>query len=454
MGSGLSITTRPQLSSSHKDALMTPPDRPASPSRVFARLKRIERRHVAAVLRTETVGGALLIAFALLGLLWANSPWRASYDTVKNTVVGPHLWHLDLSLADWAADFLLAFFFLVAGIELKHELQAGELSNPRAAALPVVSALCGMIVPIGVYLAVSAGHTNAGEGWAVPTATDIAFALAVLAVVGQNLPSALRAFLLTLAVVDDLGAIIIIAIAYTDSIDTGALVIAAVLLLAFYVVQRMRITSLWLNVPLGLAIWIAVHASGVHATVAGVAIGLMLRGRRHGDSDEDHDDELQSPAEKVQWRLQPFSAGFCVPVFAIMSAGVYVGGKTLGSLVSDQIPLAIAAGLFIGKAVGVFGGAYLTARFTRAELSDELQWRDIAAVSALTGVGFTVSLLIAELGFSDSPDVLNLAKGGVLLGSLASALFAVVLLRRRDRFYDQLCTAEESEDSELVLGRE
>lgn len=437
---------------------MTPPDRPAAPFRVFARLRRIERRHVADVLRAETVGGALLIVFALLGLLWANSPWRASYDTVKNTVVGPHLWHLDLSLADWAADFLLAFFFLVAGIELKHELQAGELSNPRAAALPVVSALCGMVVPIGVYLTVSAGHPDAGAGWAVPTATDIAFALAVLAVVGQNLPSALRAFLLTLAVVDDLGAIIIIAIAYTADIDAVALVIAAVLLVAFYVLQRRRITSLWLNVPLGLAIWIAVHASGVHATVAGVAIGLMLHGRHHGDgyteADEERDNEPRSPAEKVQWVLQPFSAGFCVPVFAIMSAGVYIGGKTLGSLVSNQIPLAVAAGLFVGKAVGVFGGAYLTARFTRAELSDELRWRDIAAVSTLTGVGFTVSLLISELAFTDTPELLNLAKGGVLLGSLVSALVAVVLLRRRDRFYDQLCVAEEAEDGEPVLGRE
>jgi Na+:H+ antiporter, NhaA family len=443
---------------------MTPPDRPAVPQRAFARLKRIERRHVAEVLRTETVGGTLLIVFALLGLLWANSPWRASYDTVKNTVVGPHLWHLDLSLASWAADFLLAFFFLVAGIELKHELQAGELSDPRAAVLPVVSALCGMVVPIGVYLAVSAGHPDGGDGWAVPTATDIAFALAVLAIVGQNLPSALRAFLLTLAVVDDLGAIIIIAVAYTATIDTVALAIAVLLLVVFYALQRRRITHLWLNVPLGLAIWIAVHASGIHATVAGVAIGLMLRGRAHANGnadpaadkaqDEGHGDEHRSPAEKVQWVLEPFSAGFCVPLFAIMSAGVYVGGKTLSTLLSDRIPLAIAAGLLIGKSVGVFCGAYLTARFTRAELSDELRWRDIAAVSTLTGVGFTVSLLISELAFTDAPEVLNLAKGGVLLGSLVSALIAVVLLRRRDRFYDQLCTDEDSEDAELALGRE
>ncbi|NUR27783.1 MAG: Na+/H+ antiporter NhaA [Catenulispora sp.] len=417
---------------------MTPPARPAAPLRVFARLKRIERRHVAAVLRTETVGGALLIAFAAAGLVWANSPWSAAYETVKDTVVGPHLWHLDLSLAEWAADFLLAFFFLVAGIELKHELQVGELSDPRAAVLPVVSALCGMVVPIGVYLAVSAGQEHAASGWAVPTATDIAFALAVLAVAGQNLPSALRAFLLTLAVVDDLGAIIIIAVAYTAKIDIVALVVAVVMMIAFYLLQRLGITALWLNVPLALAIWIAVHASGVHATVAGVAIGLMLQGSSQKGS---------SPAEHVQWWLQPFSAGFCVPVFAIMSAGVNVGGGTLGSLFTDRIPLAIAAGLFIGKTVGVFGGAYLTARFTRAELSDELRWSDVAAVATLTGVGFTVSLLIAELAFDDAPEVLNLAKGGVLEGSLVSSVVAVILLRRRNRFYVQLCVDEASEDS-------
>ncbi|NUR58308.1 MAG: Na+/H+ antiporter NhaA [Catenulispora sp.] len=417
-----------------------PPARPAAPLRVFARLKRIERRHVAAVLRTETVGGALLITFALVGLIWANSPWSGAYETVKDTVVGPHLWHLDLSLASWAADFLLAFFFLVAGIELKHELQVGELSEARAAVLPVVSALCGMLVPIGVYLAVSAGHQHAASGWAVPTATDIAFALAVLAVAGQNLPSALRAFLLTLAVVDDLGAIIIIAVAYTANIDAVALVVAVLLMIAFYLAQRLRITSLWLNVPLGLVVWIAVHASGIHATVAGVAIGLMLRGTRD-------DEEESPPAERVQWWLQPFSAGFCVPVFAVMSAGVSIGGDTFGALFTDRIPLAIAAGLFVGKAVGVFGGAYLTARFTRAELSDELRWSDIAAVATLTGVGFTVSLLIAELAFEDAPDLLNLAKGGVLEGSLLSSLVAVVLLRRRNRFYIQLCGDEDTEDT-------
>lgn len=420
-----------------------PPGGPSLPRRIFHRLSRIERRHVAEVLRAETVGGGLLIGFALVALVWANSPWSAGYRGFVHTTVGPHLWHLDLTLGEWAADFLLAFFFLVAGIELKHELQVGDLSDPREAVLPVVSAVCGMVCPILVYLLVSAGEKHAGSGWAIPTATDIAFALAVLAVVGQNLPSALRAFLLTLAVVDDLGAIVIIATVYTAKIDFVALGIGAALLVVLYVLQRMRVRSWWIYVPLGLAIWIAVHASGVHATVAGVAIGLILRGTR--DRLPDGSPEQHSPGEAVEHTLRPFSAGFCVPMFALTSAGVSLAGGTLGHVFTDRIPLAVAVGLFLGKFLGVFGGAYLTARFTRAELSDALQWRDIAAVSVLAGVGFTVSLLITELAFQDDGDLLNLAKGGVLLGSLLSAAVATVLLRKRDRFYDRLCRDEESD---------
>ncbi len=421
---------------------MTSTAPPRLPTRVFRRLPRLERGRLAEILRTETVGGALLIIFAIVALVWANSPWSASYESVKNTAIGPHLWHLDLSLAAWAADFLLAFFFLVAGIELKHELQVGELSDMKAAIVPVASAVCGMLVPVLVYLVVSAGEEHAGSGWAIPTATDIAFALAVLAVVGQNLPSALRAFLLTLAVVDDLGAIVIIATVYTAEIDFGALGIGVALLVLFYVLQRRRVTSWWIYLPLALAIWIAIHASGVHATVAGVAIGLLLRGVP--DEYPDGSMEKHSPAEAVEHTIRPFSAGFCVPMFALASAGVSLSGGTLGDVFEDRVPLAIAAGLFVGKALGVFGGAFLTARFTRAELSDDLQWRDIAAISALAGVGFTVSLLIAELAF-ENEHLLTLAKAGVLLGSLVSAAVAVFLLRRRDRFYDVLCLEEETD---------
>jgi NhaA family Na+:H+ antiporter len=422
---------------------MTSTAPPRLPARAFHRLTRLERGRLAEILRTETVGGALLIIFAIVALVWANSPWSASYESVKNKTIGPHLWHLDLSLANWSADFLLAFFFLVAGIELKHELQVGELSDMKAAVVPVVSAVCGMLVPIVVYLVVSAGAEHAGSGWAIPTATDIAFALAVLAVVGQNLPSALRAFLLTLAVVDDLGAIIIIATVYTAKIDFAALGIGAALLVLFYVLQRRRVKSWWVYVPLGLAIWIAIHASGVHATVAGVAIGLLLRGVR--DENADGTVEAHSPGEAAEHAIRPFSAGFCVPMFALASAGVTLTGGTLGDVFKDRIPLAIAAGLFVGKFLGVLGGAYLTARFTRAELSDDLEWRDIAAISALAGVGFTVSLLISELAFDDDEHLLTLAKAGVLLGSLVAAAGSVFLLRRRDRFYDQLCLEEETD---------
>jgi Na+:H+ antiporter, NhaA family len=265
----------------------------------------------------------------------------------------------------------------------------------------------------------------------------------VLAVVGQNLPSALRAFLLTLAVVDDLGAILIIATVYTEKIDFTALAIGAALLVVFYLLQRKRVSAWWIYVPLGLAIWIAVHASGVHATVAGVAMGLILRGTR--DEYPDGTKETKSPGELVEHFMRPISAGLAVPLFALFSAGVPLSGSVLGDVFTDRIPLGIAAGLFIGKSIGIFGGAFLMARFTRAELSDDLQWRDVFAVSVLAGVGFTVSLLISELAFKNDEHLLDLTKAAVLVGSLISALVAVVLLRRRDRFYDRLCSMEESE---------
>ena len=416
---------------------------PSLRTKAFRRPNRLERGWLAEVLRTETVGGALLMAFALIALLWANSPWKHAYETLRTTTFGPHIWHLNLSFSDWAADFLLAFFFLVAGIELKRELQIGELSDLRAALLPIVAAACGMVVPALLYLAISAGADQAGSGWAIPMATDIAFALAVLALAGQNLPSALRVFLLTLAVIDDLGAIIIIATVYTEHLDFAALGIAAALLVVFYILQRRRVTSWWIYVPLGLAVWVAVQASGVHATVAGVAMGLLMRVTH--DTGPDGAEEHVSPGEHVEHAVRPISAGIAVPLFALFSVGVSLSDSTLSSLVDNRVPIAIAAGLFIGKPLGVCGGAYLTARFTRAELSDELAWRDIFAVSVLAGVGFTVSLLISELAYATDEKLLNLAKAAVLIGSVLSALVAVVLLRRRDRFYDQLCAIEESD---------
>ena len=248
---------------------------PASRPVLFGRLPRGERAFITDALRQETVGGALLLGAALAGLVIANSAWSDAYDSLKAYVIGPAALHLDLSLEEWAADGLLAIFFFVAGLELKRELVVGTLKDPAKAVLPVLAALGGMVMPAVIFLAITAGDERARDGWAIPMATDIAFALAVLAVVGSHLPPALRAFLLTLAVVDDLGAITVIAIFFTDHLEVIPLVGAIALLVCYLYLQRARVTAWWVYVPLAFTIWALVHASGVHATVAGVALGLL-----------------------------------------------------------------------------------------------------------------------------------------------------------------------------------
>jgi NhaA family Na+:H+ antiporter len=295
-----------------------------------------------------------------------------------------------------------------------------------------------MALPALFYFVINA---NGGDldGWAIPTATDIAFALAVLAVIGTNLPSALRAFLLTLAVVDDLLAITIIAVFYTSSVNFGALGLAVVGLVVFYLLQRFRVRGWWYYLPLAVVIWALVHASGVHATVAGVAMGLLMR--VVPDADEEH-----SPAEHLEHVVRPISAGLAVPLFALLSAGVVVSGGVLGDVFTQRMPLGIMVGLIAGKAIGIFGGTYLTARFTRAELNEELAWSDVAGVAMLAGVGFTVSLLISELAFGDHPVLTDEAKAAVLVGSLLSALCASVMLRMRNNKYRGLCEEEDRDE--------
>lgn len=289
---------------------------PTPRRKLLGRLSLPERRFVADALRAETVGGVLLLVAAIAALLWANIPAvSASYDSVLSFHIGPAALGLDLSLQHWAADGLLAVFFFVAGIELKRELVAGDLRDPKAAALPVIAAVCGMATPALVYVLVNAFGGGAMNGWAVPTATDIAFALAVLAVIGTSLPSALRAFLLTLAVVDDLFAIMIIAVFFTSEIDFLALGGAVVGLVLFWFLLRKGVHGWYVYVPLALVIWGLMYNSGVHATIAGVAMGLMLRcSRKEG--------ERQSPGEHIEHLVRPFSAGIAVPLFALFSAGV------------------------------------------------------------------------------------------------------------------------------------
>ncbi|MEY9968144.1 NhaA family Na+:H+ antiporter [Streptacidiphilus sp. MAP12-16] len=415
-------------------------DGPTPRRQFLGRLPLPERAFLADALRAETVGGILLLVAAVIALIWANS-WPAAYQSVLNHTVGPHgPLHLDLTLETWANDGLLAVFFFVAGIELKRELVAGELRDPKAAVLPVVAAVCGVVLPAIVYTVVNSGPGGHPSGWAIPTATDIAFALGILAIVATHLPSALRAFLLTLAVVDDLIAILIIAIFYSHGIKLWALGLAVLGLVLFYVLHRMRVHGWYLYVPLAFVIWALMHESGIHPTVAGVAMGLMLRCTR--DPGEEH-----SPAEHIEHLVRPFSAGFCVPVFALFAAGVSVNPGAVAAVFTQASPLGVVLGLLVGKTVGIFGGAWLAARFTRAELNPDLEWRDLFAVSVLAGIGFTVSLLISELAFAHDPALAAHNKAAVLVGSLICAVIATVLLRLRNRSYRLLCEEEDAEQA-------
>ena len=385
---------------------------------VFPALSGDESTYLGDLFRREAVGGTIALVAAAVAVVWANSPWAASYEELRHLAIGP------LDVEHWAADGALTLFFFVAGLELKRELVVGSLRRVSDAAVPVVAAVCGVAVPAAIYFLLNTGPAGEPEGWAIPAATDIAFALAVLAVVGSNLPTALRAFLLTLAVVDDLIVITIIAVFYTEELSLGWLVLAGVALGLFAVAQRFRVRSPLLLVPLALAAWWCTHESGIHATIAGVALGLLVR--VHRDEGEE-----RSPCERLEHLLSPVSSGIAVPFFALMSAGVVV---TLnGELIRDPVVLGVFFGLLVGKPVGVFGGAWLVTRVTRAELNDDLSWRDVSGVAVIAGIGFTVSLLVADLSFTG--DQRDAAKAAVLAGSLVAAIAGALLLGHRDRFY-------------------
>jgi Na+:H+ antiporter, NhaA family len=399
-------------------------------TRVFTRGDWPEARRVAALLRQETVGGALLLIAAVAALAWANSPWRDGYHDLVAHEIGPDALHLQLSLAHWTSDGLLAVFFFLAGLELKHEFTHGALRDPGKAVVPIVAACCGVAVPAILYAAWQLYGGGALKGWAIPTATDIAFALAVLAVIGTHLPAALRSFLLTLAVVDDLIAITIIALFYTSSISIIWLVVAGLGLAAFGITMRRGRNPLLLT-GFGLITWLAVLNSGIHATVAGVALGLLVPvTARPG--------EHSSLGERIDSRLRPVSAAICVPLFAFCAAGVTVVGGGLGDALSDPVTVGVVIGLVLGKTIGVFGGTALTVRLTRAELDDDLAWSDVFGLSLLAGVGFTVSLLIGELAFGDGSIADEHVKLGILGGSLLAALLATVLLRSRNATYRRI----------------
>lgn len=390
-----------------------------------------ETTRVSDLLREEAVGGYLLITAGTIAVVWANTPASGTYESLRNLTLGPGALHLNLTLHEWASDGLLALFFFVIGLEVKREFVAGDLRDPRRAAPPIGAAVGGMVAPALIFIAVTAvADPNAIRGWAIPTATDIAIAVAVLAIVGRYLPAALRMFLLTLAVVDDLLAVIVIALFYTNDLVPLALVLAAVPLVLFTIAVQKRIHTPWLLAPLAIATWALVHESGIHATIAGAALAFTVP--VHSSSGES-DPGL---AEYLEHRVRPLSSGLALPVFAFFAAGVDVDG--LGGLrasLANPISIAVIAGLILGKTLGIFGTTFAMARLTKARLSDDIEWIDLFGLALLGGIGFTISLLVAELAYGTGTVETAVAKAAVLTGSLLCALCAATVLLVRNRVH-------------------
>ena len=379
-------------------------------------------------LHSETFAGGMLLLGAAIALFWANSPWRDAYASLSNTVIGPEALHLDLTIGTWAADGLLAIFFFVVGLELKTEFVTGSLRDIKQALVPMLAAVCGMVGPILLYVAVvAASGTGVYDGWAIPVATDIAFALAVLGLFGKGLPLAARTFLLTLAVVDDLLGITVIAIFFTDEISFLWLGASFALIAVFAVLVNKRITHWWILWPIALIAWTAMHEAGVHATIAGVLMGLSVPALTRGV-------EKKPLTEVLGGRFEFWSAGIVLPIFAFFAAGVNIidsGG--FGAMLTNPVAIAIYLALPFGKFLGIWGGTALLTSVFKLRLGKGLHLADIAAVSLVAGVGFTVSLLIASLSFAPDDPYSGYARVAVILGSVLASVLGAIALRLRAR---------------------
>ena len=399
-------------------------------------------RGVHHTLKNDIVAGALLLAATVAALLLANSPAASFYEAVRDYTFGPAAFHLDLSVQEWAADGLLAIFFFVVGLELKEELVAGTLRNPRAAAVPIAAAVGGVAVPALVFVAINAGAgPDALKGWAIPAATDIAFAAAVLAVVGQSLPPALRTFLLTLAIVDDLIAITVIATVYTSGLALLPLLLALIPLTGFAVLVQRGVRAWWVLIPLAVATWALVHASGVHATIAGVLLAFTVPvhpttrarvqvGTANGQP------IYEGLAAHFADRWEVLSITIAVPAFAFLSAGVTIGGLAgLRDSLTDTIAVGIFTGLVVGKMLGIVGTTFLMTRLRGYTLDRTIGWLDLLGMSFLGGIGFTVALLVGELSYGAGTSTDDKVKIAVLLGSCTAAVIGAAILAARNRRY-------------------
>lgn len=400
----------------------------------------------------EAAGGLVLLIATVAALIWANSPFGASYQTFWGTEVsidaGPL--HLAEDLRHWVNDALMVIFFFVVGLEIKRELVTGELNDRRKAALPALAAFGGMAVPALIYVAFNAG-TEASHGWGIPMATDIAFAVGVLAILGDRVPAGLKVFVLSLAIVDDIGAIIVIAVFYSSGIHFGWLAAAGALLLLVVALRQRRVFWTPIYVLVGTGVWIATLESGVHATIAGVALGLLAPAHpldprtvekvfeSAGELSEEFDAqavrrvtlqarEVVPVAERLEDQLHPWTSYVVIPLFALANAGVVLSSELMSEALSSSVALGVGVGLILGKTIGITGMAWIAVRTGLGRTPSGVMWSHIVGAAAVAGIGFTVSLFIAGLAFDD-PEMVETAKIGILMGSAIAGAIGYTVLR-------------------------
>ncbi|TKB58498.1 Na+/H+ antiporter NhaA [Ferrimonas aestuarii] len=371
-----------------------------------------------------SAGGIILILMVMLAMLMANSPLQGVYNAFLDMPMQVRIGHLDIHkpLLLWVNDLLMAFFFLLIGLEVKRELLQGTLSSVSQAALPSIAAIGGMLVPALIFLSLNAPGSAASNGWAIPAATDIAFALGVLALLGSRVPLALKVFLLALAIIDDLLAIIIIALFYSGPLSTISLVIAAVAIAGLFILNRLGVRNLMPYMLMGTVLWVAVLKSGVHATLAGVVLAFAIPLPR--------DESGHSPSEYLEHQLHPWSTFLILPVFAFANAGVNFDNMAIGDLFSP-LPMGIALGLVIGKPLGILGFSYLAVKLNLAKLPTGVNWVQLFGVAMLCGIGFTMAMFVSSLAFeAGTLNFSDMSRLGILLGSGISAVIGYLVLKR------------------------
>jgi Na+:H+ antiporter, NhaA family len=416
------------------------------------RLAKYVGRPIAGFLQVEAAGGIILLLAAVVAMVWANSPWASSYEALWQTEVTLRFGGLELSedLRHWVNDALMVVFFFVVGLEIKYEIVSGELRDPKAASVPIIAAFGGMAVPALIYVAFTSGGPGS-VGWGIPMATDIAFAVGVLSLLGSRIPGPARVFLLTLAIVDDIGAIAVIAVFYTADLSLRWLAVAGLLLLVMVGLRVLRVWSMSVYVLLGVGVWFATYESGVHATIAGVVLGLLAPALPLLDQDgakayarnaiaDEHLDagelrrfrfllgESVPVAERLGAQLHPWSSYLVLPVFALANAGINLSGDALADALSSPVTAGVAVGLLVGKTVGVAGASWLSVLLGIGRLPHRTTWTMMIGLGAVAGIGFTVSLFVTGLSFAEGSQLEADAKVGILGASLVAALVGSTIL--------------------------